>query len=590
MIPATIHPDVKSIAERRMFDLFRDAPGTEAWVCLHSLGLARHAKKRRGEIDFLLLTRTGIFVLEVKGGGVSREDGVWKFTDRHGKVHEKHESPFEQAASAMFALESEIRQEFASDQRRSRLLFGYGVMFPDVIFDATGTEADPRQIYDYRSRRRPLTEFVESLAAFARERDRRDRYSPTVKDIEAIVACLRGDFEMLPSLGALADAASEKLLSLEQEQYAVLDALEHARKPRILIQGGAGTGKTLLAVEIARREARRGEGDVLLLCYNRLLARFLNRTLKNEPDLGCRIVVDSIYGFLDERIAKSPLAEEFEQKRVAVGQNELYRDLYPEYAGLALLDNCGQLFRTLIEDEAQDILSEPMLDVLDAVVDGGLETGRWWIFCDTNNQAAVFGALDESALDRLERFGRTSILAINRRNTKPVADETAMLTRPDVRVRAVVEGVPVKYSWYARDSHQPAVLKRVLKSLLAEGIAPGRITVLSPRGPARCCAALVDDPPIVQVTDQIAWDIATRTCEAINFSSISAFKGLENDFIVLTDIENLESRWWRSVTYVGMSRARVGLHLLLKDSLRPTYESCIRGWLEASLSGSPVGR
>ena len=40
MIPSTIHPHVRSSAERRLFEVIRDAPGTEDWVCLHSLGLA----------------------------------------------------------------------------------------------------------------------------------------------------------------------------------------------------------------------------------------------------------------------------------------------------------------------------------------------------------------------------------------------------------------------------------------------------------------------------------------------------------------------------------------------------------------------
>jgi len=79
MIPPKIHPDVKSSAERRFFDWIRDEAGTEDWICLHSLGLSEHEAKRRAEIDFLLLTRIGIFVLEVKGGRVTRKDGEWHF-------------------------------------------------------------------------------------------------------------------------------------------------------------------------------------------------------------------------------------------------------------------------------------------------------------------------------------------------------------------------------------------------------------------------------------------------------------------------------------------------------------------------------
>lgn len=67
---------------------------------------------------------------------------------------------------------------------------------------------------------------------------------------------------------------------------------------------------------------------------------------------------------------------------------------------------------------------------------------------------------------------------------------------------------------------------------------------------------------------------------SITFCTVSSFKGLENDFIVMTDIEDLESDWWRSVIYVGMSRARVGLHILLHESLRTTYEARLRQWLQ----------
>jgi hypothetical protein len=580
MIPPTIHPHVRSAAERRLFNVIRDALGTDDWICLHSLGLARHATKRRGEIDFLLLTRHGIFVLEVKGGRVAREGGVWRFTDRYGDVSEKSEGPFDQASSAMFALEQDVRNEFASDHRRSRLLFGCGVMFPDIEFDVRGTDADPRQVYDARDRRRPISTFIDRLASYWRERDARDRYAPTQKDIEAIAEFLRGDFDLIPPLGVIADEAENQLIALEKDQYAVLDSLEQFAKPRMLVQGGAGTGKTLLAVEAAKREARRGEGDVLLLCYNRLLASFLEAKLNAEHAQGSRIVVRSIFSLLNELIESSSLAAEFQAKREAADQDTIYRRLIPEYGPLALIDGDVTRFKTMIVDEAQDMMTQELLDVLDGFVEGGLETGRWWIFCDVNNQAAVFGTFDEKALVRLLTFGNVTVLSTNRRNTKPVAKETAMLTRPKVRAAAVVDGIPVKYSWYDKSGSQPAALARILSRMLKDDVRPGRITVLSPRAANACCAALVADPPLVQATRKNVWEIATGKLDAVSYCSVSSFKGLENEFIVLTDIEDLDAEWWRSVIYVGMSRARVGLHLLLAESLRSTYEACLRKWLE----------
>jgi len=72
----------------------------------------------------------------------------------------------------------------------------------------------------------------------------------------------------------------------------------------------------------------------------------------------------------------------------------------------------------------------------------------------------------------------------------------------------------------------------------------------------------------------------TGACDSISYCSVSSFKGLENDFIILTDIEDLNSDWWRSVIYVGMSRTRFGLHMLLYQSLRSTYDQKLRRWLE----------
>ena len=58
------------------------------------------------------------------------------------------------------------------------------------------------------------------------------------------------------------------------------------------------------------------------------------------------------------------------------------------------------------------------------------------------------------------------------------------------------------------------------------------------------------------------------------------FKGLENDFILISDIEDINAGWWKSVIYVGMSRARFGLHLLLHESLRETYETRLKLYME----------
>src|SRR5690606_21092575 len=119
------------------------------------------------------------------------------------------------------------------------------------------------------------------------------------------------------------------------------------------------------AVEAAKREARRGEGDVLLLCYNRLLASFLETKLNAEHTQGSRIVVRSIFSLLNELIESSSLADEFQAKREAANQDTIYRRLFPEYGPLALIDGDVTRFKTIIVDEAQDMMTQELLDVLD---------------------------------------------------------------------------------------------------------------------------------------------------------------------------------------------------------------------------------
>jgi len=111
MLPETIHSSVQSTAERRLFETIRDAPNTDHWLCLHSLGLAHHATKRRAEIDFVLLTHHGIFILEAKAGRLKRRKGIWYSVDKQDVPHQLPESPFDQVLPEHAALVASDRDD-----------------------------------------------------------------------------------------------------------------------------------------------------------------------------------------------------------------------------------------------------------------------------------------------------------------------------------------------------------------------------------------------------------------------------------------------------------------------------------------------
>ena len=102
MIPSVISPDVKSNAEKHIFKWFQKAPGTEDWIILHSLGVSNHKKVIHGEVDFFaLIPEMGIFALEVKGGRVRRQNGIWSFTDKYGHTDTKERGPFDRKRTVL---------------------------------------------------------------------------------------------------------------------------------------------------------------------------------------------------------------------------------------------------------------------------------------------------------------------------------------------------------------------------------------------------------------------------------------------------------------------------------------------------------
>ena len=76
-------------------------------------------------------------------------------------------------------------------------------------------------------------------------------------------APIRPDFEKAKALRVQAEEVESRLESMTTEQYSRLDIIEHC--PRILIEGGAGTGKTFIAGYVANRQAFSNQ-QVLLLC------------------------------------------------------------------------------------------------------------------------------------------------------------------------------------------------------------------------------------------------------------------------------------------------------------------------------------
>jgi len=315
------------------------------------------------------------------------------------------------------------------------------------------------------------------------------------------------------------------------------------RNPRVIFEGPAGTGKTLLALEAARRAVIEQQRP-LLLCFNRLLGRWLK--VQATAMGGCGDVT-TIHGLM-LRVSGIDVPPN--------APSEFWSKTLPEAAVAKLLDAESPLsFDVVIADEAQDLLRGEYLDVLDLILAGGLSAGRWMMFGDFERQA-IFEAADLS-LDAF-RANRASppvySLRDNCRNTPRIASYVSLLggLRPGYdRVLRPDEGPAPRMRYYEHAAQQKPILEDILAALYKEGYAGEDIVLLSPVRQQPAALGLSDEP----------WRSRVRSYADspakghVRWATVQAFKGMEAPVVVLTDIEEVQGATAESLFYTGLTRA-----------------------------------
>ena len=567
MIPSVLSPEIKSNAERKIFEWFQCAPGTDKWIVLHSLGIATHNKVIYGETDFLVLApHLGIFALEVKGGRVKRENGLWYFTNRYGKTNQKSRGPFEQAKDGIFSIVDAMKKRVDMEHYRvTKVLFGYGVMFPDIEYTSSGIDEEQWQIFDSRDGTN-VKQFIMRLAEGVKTKWEtvygpldKSRL-PDVEDVRYMLSILRGDFDCAVSMNVQLRNANESLIALTKDQYRCLDQLDD--NPRCLILGPAGTGKTLLAIEEAKKFAARGD-RVALFCFNANLADWLSNYFDNMPESVRPQYVGTFHKYMIN-VAKSaktlPVYPHDPDKVQQYYQKEL-----PRAAALALLESGGQ-YDIIVVDEAQDLICDSYLEVLGNSLKKGFSRGRWTMFGDFSMQAIyAAGVTGTEMIDKMDE--QTSFirfkLTVNCRNTKPICKEIETVTgfKSPNGLWTKVDGPPVQYITWSSMEDQRKKLTTLLEQLADSQISPEQITILSPRKRENSVVSMLDGNTVK--------DFRIPAGTSMTFCTIQGYKGLENTIIILTDIESFSDE---KLMYVGLSRACSGLFILESEVAKKEYD------------------
>lgn len=576
LIPPYLCDEIKSSGERFLFGKFEADPGTSDWTVLHSLNLNNHVKRLYGEIDFVVLAPgLGIFCIEVKSGGVKRENGVWYYTNRFGVSSTSTRGPFNQAREGMFSLMSSISQKFGDRSRLSRLLFGYGVFFPDIRYDAVGPEEEQWQVYDISQKIQPISAYIKELAKMYAAKYSKQRWFnssislPDNNSIDELVSYLRRDFEILPSFCTYINDTEQTIRRFTNEQLDCLDAMDHNK--RCLFMGRAGTGKTVIAIEDALRSLAKGK-KVRLICFNSYLGSWLRFIFKDNPHMDRELSIDSFHSLL-KKIVGDGTDESHDTEKY-------FTEVLPEkFLSKSISEEL--LCDKLIIDEGQDLIRKEYLKVMDKLVHGGLSRGEWDIFSDFGKQIIYNSHTEDEMLAMLEELSSFSIyrLTINCRNTKPIGEEIRTICRLEYQeyLSNRIYGEPVSYYFFENWKDEAEKIEKLINGLLSSSVKAERITILSPfRLENSVISKLIKRLPIT-IYDKRKYE---QIKDFIQFSTIHSYKGLENSIIILIDIEKIDGDEFQNLLYVGMSRARASLYVFLTKGIENEYNQIIRHSLE----------
>lgn len=400
-----------SSAERMVARLFRDIVGDPDAVAFHSVDLRSHAYKQQSEADFVVLWRGVIVVIEVKGGGVSRHDGIWYSVDRRGDWHKLSGSPIEQARSAMYALRDILQKEGVGWFAHESV-----VVTPDIDSPPNAVSWEPTH---WLARKDMSSDRLEIALDHVAHNTRTPPPGRKLAKKDRLRTLLFGEFTRMPVIDAQRGAVIEEQTRATAGQARVLAAL--ARNPRVLVHGGAGTGKSLVLVEAAKQEADRGK-SVLITFHSPALVQFF------EPYIEGRNV-----------------------------------DLIP----INVLPG-NKSYDVVLVDEAQDMMTADSMDRIDTVIAGGRTGGRWRMFLDPNNQAHVDGGYEDDVANLVTDEAITVDLDLNVRNTKAIVHVVQEYLGADVGDPGIVYGEKVQWLNVPGESD---VLQadQVAKQIIAEG-------------------------------------------------------------------------------------------------------------------------
>lgn len=537
-LPDEILNDKLRGAEVRFYNALKRQVPTD-WLVLYSCAWTSQWSNRtiNGEIDFIVVVPAiGILVIELKGGTVwyNGESQQWYQSIPSGP---KEINPFRQVKRGVHALRRKLSA--LDNMAGKRLEIFHAVAVPDVKinFETVGLEIDRKVMID-RTDMNSLTERIEGIL---RHHVGNEVWKDGIEVRTAIEEELTQSVVLRAPLSLDMVLAEHYMDQLTEEQNSVLEALSDNN--RVLIEGCAGSGKTLLALAKAIELARSGK-KTLLTCYNRALAERLKTIANGISNL-------HIYTFhaLCEREVRAA------DKTLRMESEKVWTLHYPMWLRTVMHEHPKRRFDAIVVDEGQDFTEIFWKALLEKCLKDE-ENGLFYIFYDDEQR------LNNSSY-AVPSFPVRYRLTRNIRNTKQIFKAWSKFCDTENQyVPGGPSGRNIEVLTYSTESSLFKTLDDVLRRLkVEEEIDLSDITVLAPLG--------VQDLIGKRLESGIELTNKPGSHNGVHCTTIARFKGLETPVAIMLSLdgrlERLSPEEKRARVYIGMSRAKH--HLILLGTL-----------------------
>jgi Nuclease-related domain/AAA domain len=471
IIPPHPGPDAP-YSERKVREALGALPAPWVVLCDIPIGIFGRLRPGMTQLDFLLIhPKLGLCVLEVKGGTIEVAQGTWYQTSHNGERHELPRSPFAQATSQRYEIQRFLWNRGLSVPKES---MAHAVAFPDcVVESALGPDGQRSIIVDRvdlenieRSVQRVMKQW-KATAALSED------------DVEHIISALLPSAVLTVVLAAEVAITEEglqretrKQVAFTESQAAVYDEL--LRSQRMVVIGEAGTGKTVLATERAKRLVETGM-STLLLCHRATVAAFIRTSLGGGTRSRLKLDAPSDLTVAAFTELVTAMAEQTGREYHAPHGRDL-----PDWM-LSAVEDLGLHFDALVIDEAQEFTSGQFDALVFLLTDP--DEGPFYLFADPFQHSAAFssgrGRASKGRYNWIppEGFPLTNLVN-NVRNSKPIA-ETVRHFLAEQQSVASVNGPEPEVIRCPRGSVLSAGLERVKRLTTTEKFSANQLLLVA---------------------------------------------------------------------------------------------------------------